>query len=160
MLKKWLLDIDDIISVASLTGVIGVTIANVIGRFLFNSPIAWGEEVSLGLFVWLVFVGCSSAMKRDGHIGVDYFVRKMPPWLGSLCEILRAAAIYYVLIALLVVLGWELTAQAGEKITPALGISYQLIDIAVPLGGILAAVQFTRRLMATRPWQHSKGGDR
>ncbi|UFJ40295.1 TRAP transporter small permease [Brevibacillus humidisoli] len=158
MLKKWLVLLDDVLSVVSLTGIILLTIVNVFCRFVLNSPIAWAEEVTLGLFVWLVFVGISSTMKRDGHIGIDYFVRKLPKPLSAVSQMLRAGVIYYVLIGILLVLGYELMAQAGEKVTPVLGISYQLIDLAVPFGAILSTVHFTRRLIETGPWKRSKEG--
>lgn len=147
MMKKWFDPIDDILSVIALTVISALTIINVIFRFVLNSPIAWAEEVTLGLFVWLVFIGISAAMKRDGHIGVDYFIQKMPRFLRILSKIIGAAAIYFVLIYVFMYLGMELTLQAGSKVTPVLGISYQYIDFAVPLGGFLTAIHFTIKLI-------------
>ncbi|WP_077214960.1 TRAP transporter small permease [Bacillus dakarensis] len=147
MLKKWLDPIDDALSVVALAAISGLTIVNVICRFVLNSPIGWAEEVSLGLFVWLVFIGISSAMKRGGHIGVDYFIQKMPRPLQLVLTLIGAAAMYFVLIYVFIYLGWQFTAQAGSKITPVLGISYQYIDFAVPLGGLLTAIHFTINLI-------------
>jgi TRAP-type transport system small permease protein len=146
-MKKWLDPIDDIISVIALSAISVLTIVNVIFRFILNNPIVWAEEVTLGLFVWLVFIGISSAMKRGGHIGVDYFMERMPRPLRITCTLIGAAAIYFVLIYVFIYLGMELTSQAGSKVTPVLGISYQYIDLAVPLGGLLTAIHFTINLI-------------
>jgi TRAP-type transport system small permease protein len=141
--------IDDVISTIALVGVVGLTGINVILRYAFNFPVPWVEEVVLGLFIWLVFIGMSSTMKRDGHVGVDYFVNMMPRPVRILSEIVRAAAIYYVLIYVFIYLGSSLMLQATNKLTPILGLSYQMIDIAVPIGGLLTAIHFTKKLIRT-----------
>lgn len=147
MIKKIFDPIDDIISTLALTVIITLTVTNVFLRFVLNSPVAWAEEISVGLFIWLVFVGMSSAMKRDNHIGIDYFVNKMPRPLKIAAIIIRALAIYSALFYVLIYLGSSLTAQAQSKVTPILTISYQYIDIAVPIGGLLTVIHFTRLLI-------------
>ncbi len=147
MIAKWFNPIDDILSVLAIIGISALTIINVFCRFVLNSPISWVEEITLGFFVWLVFIGMSSAMKRGGHIGVDYFIMKLPKVFRNIFNLVGAAAIYFVLIYVFMFLGTELTAQAGMKLTPVLGLSYQYIDFAVPFGGFMTAVHFTVRLI-------------
>lgn len=158
MIKKIFDPIDDIISTLALTAIITLTVVNVFLRFVLNSPVAWAEEISVGLFIWLVFIGVSSAMKRDNHIGVDYFVNKMPIPLKIIAIIIRALAIYTALFYVLIYLGFSLTAQAHSKVTPILAISYQFIDIAVPIGGFLTLIHFTRTLIRNIKSELSKGG--
>lgn len=143
MLKKLFNPIDDIIAVFALSVVTFLTIINVFCRFILNNPISWAEEVTLGFFIWLIFVGISSAMKRGGHIGVDYFINKMPVTLRKIFTLVGAAAIYYVLIYIFIYLGYQFALQAESKITPVLGISYTYIDMAVPIGGALTAIHYT-----------------
>ncbi|OAS86005.1 MULTISPECIES: TRAP transporter small permease [Metabacillus] len=158
MIKKIFDPIDDIIATLALAVIISLTVINVFLRFVLNSPVAWAEEISVGLFIWLVFVGMSSAMKRDNHIGVDYFVNKMPRPLKISAIIIRALAIYAALIYVLIYLGSSLTAQAHSKVTPILAISYQYIDIAVPIGGVLTAIHFTRLLIQSLKAELKKEG--
>ncbi|NEU31004.1 TRAP transporter small permease [bacterium LRH843] len=158
-MKRWFNAIDDVIATIALVGVIGLTIVNVFTRYVLNHPVQWVEEIAIGLFIWLVFVGVSSTMKRDGHIGVDYFVNKMPRPVRIVSQVIRAVAMYYVLFYVFIYLGLSLVSQAADKVTPILTISYQLIDIAVPIGGLLAAVHFTRSLIRTfRAEFGNKGG--
>src|SRR5258706_12716479 len=49
---------------------------NVVLRYWFLSPIAWAEELSLYLVVWMVFVGASVATRTRGHIAIDL----LPLW--------------------------------------------------------------------------------
>ncbi|MCM3179113.1 TRAP transporter small permease [Cytobacillus horneckiae] len=158
MVIKWLKGIDDIIATVALAGIIVFTSLNVFFRFVLNNPISWAEEITLALFIWMVFIGISSAMKRDGHVGVDYFVKKMPKPLRILSSIVRAVAIYYALIYVLIFLGLDLTSYAENKLTPVLGLSYQFIDIAVPIGGLLTAIHFTRKLIRSDLSQSGNGG--
>jgi TRAP-type C4-dicarboxylate transport system permease small subunit len=149
MIKKGFAIVDDLLSVIALSGITILTIVNVICRFVLNSPIAWVEEVTLGLFIWLVFIGISSAMKRGGHVGVDYFLERMPKFFRILFTIIGAFAVYFVLLYILVYYGINFAMQASGKLTPVLGINYQYINIAVPLGGLLTAIHFTIKLISS-----------
>lgn len=150
MYKKWINNIDDAIATFALANLFVITMLNVILRFGFNNPIAWAEEVTLALYVWVVFIGSSSAMKRNNHIGIDYFVVRMPRTLQKISHAIRALVIYGVTLYVFVYLGYLLAAQAGAKVTPVLSINYFWIDIAVPVGGILITYHFTRQLINAR----------
>ena len=147
MIKHWLRNIDDLVASVALAGVITLTIVNVISRYVFNSPLPWTEELSISLFIWFIFIGVSSTMKRNGHVGVDYFLNKLPRNLRIIGEIIGAIAIYFTLIYVFIYLGGKLAEQAQSKVTPILGISYRTIDLAIPIGGALSLVHFTVNLV-------------
>lgn len=48
-----------------------VTFANVVLRYVFNTSLIWGLEVTLILFAWLVLFGVSYGVKVTAHLGVD-----------------------------------------------------------------------------------------
>ena len=48
-----------------------VTFVNVVLRYVFNTALIWGLEVTLVLFAWLVIFGISYAFKVTAHLGVD-----------------------------------------------------------------------------------------
>ena len=159
-MKKWLYNLDDAIATSCLSLIILLTGINVISRYIFNSPFAWMQEISLGLFIWMVFIGISSTMKRDGHVGVDYFVLKMPKTLRIVSNIIRAIAINLVLIYIFIVLGFELINQSSNKLTSVLGINYQIIYLAIPLGGAITAFHFTKKFIYSFKQEvNKKGGE-
>ena len=47
--------------------------AQVASRYLLGSSIGWTEEVARYLFIWLVFLGASAAIRRRIHVAVDLF---------------------------------------------------------------------------------------
>ncbi|MFV0385404.1 TRAP transporter small permease [Paracoccus sp. (in: a-proteobacteria)] len=70
-----------------------ITFANVVLRYLFQSSVIWGLELTLALFAWLVLLGMSYAVKINAHLGVDAVINLLPPsgrkalalFAGALC---------------------------------------------------------------------------
>ena len=56
-----------------------ITFANVIARYVFNSNILWGLELTVFLFAWLILMGASYAVKKHVHIGVDVVINLLSP---------------------------------------------------------------------------------
>jgi TRAP-type C4-dicarboxylate transport system permease small subunit len=58
--------------------IVVITVAAVWWRYVLNAPIAWIEQVSNMLFIWIVFVGAAVLYRQQLHIAVDVFVRMLP----------------------------------------------------------------------------------
>ncbi|MGE4282084.1 MAG: TRAP transporter small permease [Clostridia bacterium] len=143
-LKSILLNFDDILAGISLAVIVIITVIGVFMRYVVGNPLAWTEEVSLALIVWFVFLGASSAMKRRAHISIDFFVAMLPRKLRIVSDVIVIIA-NFIVLSFLVVFGYQLTMQAGVKLTPILRLPYTYIDIAVPLGSALMLVSLIRR---------------
>lgn len=76
-----------------------VTFVNVVLRYVFNSSLIWGLEVTLILFAWLVLFGISYCVKVTAHLGVDALLnvlgRRPRRWLTLLAGL---ACIFYALL--------------------------------------------------------------
>lgn len=55
-----------------------ITFANVVLRYVFNSSLIWGLELTSALFAWLVLFGMSHAVKTTAHLGVDAVINILP----------------------------------------------------------------------------------
>jgi TRAP-type C4-dicarboxylate transport system permease small subunit len=66
------------IGVTSLFVMFIVIIANVVGRYIFYKPIAWSDELSNYLFIWMCFAASAYVMSLDGHVRVMAIVSCMP----------------------------------------------------------------------------------
>lgn len=51
----------------------------VVARFFFNTGFLWIQELTLTLCGWFVLFGMSYGVKVGAHIGVDAFVKNLPP---------------------------------------------------------------------------------
>ncbi len=55
-------------------------------RFVFNSPLAWTEEVDRYLFVWSVYLGSVVALAKRSHIRVTFLIDLGGPKLEKISE--------------------------------------------------------------------------
>jgi TRAP-type C4-dicarboxylate transport system permease small subunit len=49
----------------------GINIVNVIGRYMFSTPIFWAEEVLTFIVIWAVFLIAGSITYRGAHLNMD-----------------------------------------------------------------------------------------
>ena len=75
-----------------------VSFIQVIARYGFNTSWGGALEFTRILFAWLILFGMSYGVKIGSHLGVDAFIRVLPPGLfrivaifGALCAFLYAA---------------------------------------------------------------------
>src|SRR5208283_4451595 len=65
-----------------------VVFSDIVMRYLFNRPIAWAYDViSLYLMAAAFFLSLSSTYAAQGHVGMELFVRLLPPRGRCLAEI-------------------------------------------------------------------------
>ena len=59
---------------ACVAAIVLITLAAVWWRYVINAPIAWIEQVSNILFIWITFIGAAVLYRQKLHIGVDMFI--------------------------------------------------------------------------------------
>lgn len=64
--------------VICLVVMVAMVFGNVVLRYAFNSGIAVSEELSRWLFVWVIFLGATVAVRERAHMGTDLVVAKLP----------------------------------------------------------------------------------
>ncbi|MGB7262621.1 MAG: TRAP transporter small permease [Albidovulum sp.] len=89
-----------------------ITFTNVVLRYVFNSSLIWGLEVTLALFAWLVLFGMSHAVKITAHLGVDAIINILPH-RGRRIIALIAAACCLAYALLLMKGAWDYWAPFG-----------------------------------------------
>lgn len=76
---------------------IGTTLmAGVVVRYFLGGSLAWGNELPVILFPWLIMGGVVMAAARHRHLGVDLVMRRLPPFAAR-----TVMALIQLLIALL-----------------------------------------------------------
>ena len=140
----YLKNLDLIVTGASVVVLIILTFANVICRYIINSPITWCEEVQLWLFVWITFLGAGAAFRSNSHVSIEFLVDRLPHLGQRVIEIID----YILVVAALsfVTYASGLIVQQMEmmgRVTNILHIPYTLIYVAVPIGCLIMIVSFT-----------------
>lgn len=67
----WLVRIEQIVSVMLLTAIVGTMGAQVIWRYVLQSPLSWSEEIARLAMIWLTFIAASFVSAKHQHIAVD-----------------------------------------------------------------------------------------
>ncbi|AGA91256.1 TRAP-type C4-dicarboxylate transport system, small permease component [Thioflavicoccus mobilis 8321] len=79
MLLRLLDRVEEAIISLLLVAMTLLVVWEVILRFGFGSGLDWGHEATLYLSAWFVLFGVSYGLKVGAHIGVDAFLRLLPP---------------------------------------------------------------------------------
>lgn len=89
-----------------------ITFTNVVLRYVFNSSLIWGLELTSALFAWLVLFGMSYAVKVTAHLGVDAVINLLPH-RGRRILAIAAAACCLAYAFLLTKGAWDYWAPFG-----------------------------------------------
>lgn len=129
-----------------LTGLVVLTFAGVLKRYIFRDPIAWMEEIQPLLFLWMVFLAAGAAFRTGGHVAIEIVVDALPKKVSSVIE--RIDVLVELLI--LVYLTWQSCVFYGQcvatnKVTLFLQIPYSLAYVVLPIGCVLMIVSVIYR---------------
>lgn len=119
------------------------TIAAVVSRYVFNSAIAFTDELNVIFIVVVTFAGLSYAARNGRHIRMSAIYDAMPPNARKVLMIVMAS----VTSAFMFFLSFYSYAYIVEvyesgRILPALGIEVFYIYLWVPVGFVLTGLQY------------------
>jgi TRAP-type C4-dicarboxylate transport system permease small subunit len=146
--------------VLGLVMLIGVALnlANVIGRYVFGSPIFWAEEVLVGITIWGVFVGAAVVCWRGDHLAMDLFSAR----IGGRARIVLNAVIALSLIVVCGFVAWQSWTivrlfHETEAVSAGAGIPKVIPHSALLIGFVLSALAV---LVRWRVWVLGRAGDK
>ena len=139
--------------------IILIMIAQVIFRYALNHSLFWSEEIVRYLFIWLVFLGGAMVLRDREHIGVEFFLSKLPDRISQVLEKINTGLIVAVNL-LFVIAGFFWVYEIRGSYSPALGLPLNwLLYGALPVSSLLSLVfgiEWLFRKMAKR--SEEKGG--
>ena len=74
-----------VIMAACLAVMVVMVFGNVVLRYGLNSGITASEELSRWLFLWVIFLGATVAVRERSHMGMDMVLMALPPMLQRIC---------------------------------------------------------------------------
>ncbi len=123
---------------------------NVILRAFFNSGLTWSEELSRYLFVFVTYIGAISAMRVNGHLGVDTLISRVKPKMQMFMYIVSQTLIVAIM-GILIAGTQKMVLQNLESRTAALGIPYAaLYAIGFVTGTAIAAIAIRNIIYALK----------
>lgn len=130
-----------VISTIILVVIVAINGVNVVGRYVFSSPISWGEEVMLYLMIVGVFLAVPAVTWDGAHLRMDLLARAVPPLARRIIETLTdlislGVAGLFVYVSVPIVLQLFAFNQRSD----AAEIPVAIPQSAIPIGFALVAL--------------------
>lgn len=106
-------------------------------RFVLHDPSTWTEELARFMLIWVSLLGAAVALGRGAHLGIDYFVSKMPEKIRRRTEVFAFFSIAVFSLLVMFIGGLELVRSnlALGQTSPALGVKMGYVYLAIPISG-------------------------
>jgi len=106
-------------------------------RFILKNPSTWTEELAVFMLIWVSLLGAAVALGRGAHLGIDYFVGKLPARTRLVTEVFAFLCIALFSFTVMILGGIELVTNTLrlEQISPAINVKVGYVYLAIPISG-------------------------
>lgn len=127
------------VAIALLTLCMVIIVAcNVFARYCLKIGFIWAEELSLTMFVWVVFLGAYYALSKKAHLALNFLVKRLPKKFRIADKYIVLGLVAVFLFALTIG-GMEFVSSTIKlkQVTPLLGISAAWKYACIPVSSVL-----------------------
>jgi TRAP-type C4-dicarboxylate transport system permease small subunit len=150
-----------VVGIQGLTAVlmliaVALNAANIVGRYVFFSPIASAEEIMLFLLVGTVFLGNAVVGFEGKQLRMDVILHALPPALRRGFDVAADLTMIAVCV-ILIVLAWPAVSmlaefdQRSQSAEIPLVIPQAMVPIGLGLNAFLVAVRLVMSLRTPQP---------
>jgi TRAP-type C4-dicarboxylate transport system permease small subunit len=133
MVSRLISRIEDFLCIGLFGALFVLWVAHIFCRYVLNAPLVWSEEIALDLFIWVIFLGSSLAIRKRSHLVVDplwaYLQRKPPA--GQILNLFIKICLLG-LTGLLWVLGFLISINSWSIPSAALQWPLSVFYLAIP----------------------------
>jgi len=163
MLRKIIDNIEEIITVPLMAGLLVVLTWQIGTRWLLNDPSLWSEELARVLFMYMSLIGCAIAIKRSTHVNITFFSDKLPEKV-RLGLVLSLELAVLVSIFAIIFLGYQHVQRTAFFELITLGVSSSWMNYSLPIGGVFMVFRqlekmfgLSKQLFNCRPGASASG---
>jgi TRAP-type C4-dicarboxylate transport system permease small subunit len=119
-----------------------VTFVNVVTRYVVKFPLAFTEEITVSMFVWLVLLGTSIGFRRNAHLAMTFIYDMAPASVKRVFFVIANAATI-LFFAALCRLGWIQVMDEWELsvTSDALAIPKWIYSAGIPVFSALIIIR-------------------
>lgn len=145
-----------VIGAACLIAMMGLTVADVLGRYLMNAPVPGSTEVTELLLAAVVFLGLPAASIDNDHIAVDVLTSRLSGIRARMMEIgisILSAAVLAVVAWRIWIVGNQIAGYSGTTPTlklPLAPVAYGSAVLCLVAAGVTLA-------LAADHWRNRNG---
>lgn len=114
-------------------------------RLVLKNPSTITEELAVFMIIWVALLGSAVALNRGAHLGIDYFVGKLPVRMRIGTEVFVFLCIGLFSLFVMVIGGASLVMRTLElgQISPALNLKIGYVYLAIPISGFFLVLYST-----------------
>ena len=120
----------------------------VIGRYVFNKTIFWGEEMMRFCCIWLTMMGSAVAVRTDHHVAVDLLQESIhqPKIKAILFAITRGLCIVFIMI--LFKPSVDLVMKSTRSMAATIRIPFAWVYLSCPVGFVFMLLSYIRVIIS------------
>jgi len=140
----WMVRAANLLSAVCVLILMVLVIADIFGRYLFNSPVPMTYEVGSFLMVFIVFLGLAYTQRMGAHIRVEFFTLHLSVRVRAILDILASGLglLLYITIVYQSFIWARTSWQVGDYVSGLINIPRWPSQFVVPLGAALLCLQF------------------
>jgi len=133
-----------------LAAIVLLISGNVFMRYVMNASLSWGEELTLWLFVWFVWIGVSYAFHTGDHVRITV----LRDVLNDRARLIADAVIALLVLGFLLVLTYECVKLirmpfVKSQSSVVLGLPIPILYSSAPVGAGLSAIRVIQHFIKT-----------
>ena len=140
----------ELLAALLVLGDVGVLLAGVIARYVFQYPLIWTDDLAQAIFLWLGMIGSVVALNRGEHMRMTALLARARPAARSGMEV-YGAAVGLMFLAAVVQPSIEYVQEVARLEMPGLQVSKAWLTAPLPVGFALMIVIAATRLFRTFP---------
>ena len=147
---RWLdANIERLLTALLLAAIVVLISGNVFMRYVLNASLSWGEELTLWMFVWFVWIAVSLAFKRGEHIRITVLAEAFGPsvqrMVGILVSVLVLAFLGVLIVECVTLIMKPFVASQRSVV---LGLPIPILYASAPIGALLSSIRIIQHLVA------------
>lgn len=116
-----------------------VVFLQVLFRFVLDQPLAWTEELSRYLLVWITFLGAGYAVSVKAHPSIEILFERSGGFIRKIMIVVSAALVLFFFYHI-IINSFEFIERSTRQKSPALQLPMGLVYTVIPISGILFSV--------------------
>lgn len=113
-----------------------ITSVNVFMRFVLNSGLNWGEEVTRILVVWFTYISMAIGVKQGLHISLHILPENLPKIVTKFLDILKDIVTIFIAVVM-IFYGIKLIGFTSRSIMTATEWPSSVLYMILPFSGLL-----------------------
>lgn len=148
---KWLNhNLEKVLASILLAAIVLLIFGNVFMRYIMNASLSWGEELTLWLFVWFVWLAVSYAFHSREHVRItfirDCLAERARLFLDMVIDLLVLAFLVTLTIECIKLIMLPFVASQNSVV---LGLPIPILYASAPVGAALSSFRVVQNLTKT-----------